>query len=237
MKPEPPAALLARARQWDDLQRWERKRLGQDVRELGLTYGEIRTIIPVPKSTLATWFRDIELAERQAQAISQRTGSMSQAGIPRDTQWRRRHEIAAIREEADRTALERMSNPLFVAGVCLYWAEGSKTRGDFSITNSDPIVLRTFVQFVRCHLDADATFALALNLHSAEEDHEARRYWAAELHLEESRFTKSYIKKPGIGHRRKRLAFGVCRVRVDRSSDHWHTTMQWIERVGSELAS
>jgi hypothetical protein len=48
---------------WDRLSRWERSELGKDLRRLGLSYGEIMDLIPVKKSTLATWCRDVRLAE------------------------------------------------------------------------------------------------------------------------------------------------------------------------------
>jgi len=45
----------ARIDEWDRLSRWERCELGKDLRCLGLSYGEIMDLIPVKKSTLATW--------------------------------------------------------------------------------------------------------------------------------------------------------------------------------------
>ena len=237
MTPSLPDEVLERTRQWSILHRWERKRLAQELRGFGLTYAEIQQLVPVPKSTLSTWCSRIELSSELRRALAHRTGTGGQRGVPRDTQWRRRVQLERIREDAREYAVEHLSHPLFVAGVCLYWAEGSKTRNDFSVSNSDPVVLRTFIRFVREHLDADASFGLALNLHSPDDDREARLYWTDVLRLDGVRFTKSYIKKPGTGHRKKRLEFGVCRVRVDRGSDHWHRTMQWIETVGSALVS
>ena len=121
--------------------------------------------------------------------------------------------------------------------MCLYWAEGSKTRNDLSITNSDPRLLRIFVDFVRAHLDADARFGLALNLHEAAGEDRAKEYWAHALELPSVLFTKSYVKQPGTGHRRNRLPHGVCRVRVRRASDHWHRVMTWIDVVAQSTTS
>lgn len=41
MEIEIPRELLDRAARWPDLKRWERKELGQALRMLGLSYGEI----------------------------------------------------------------------------------------------------------------------------------------------------------------------------------------------------
>ena len=58
----------ARIEEWDRLSRWERSELGKDLRRLGLSYGEIMDLIPVKKSTLATWCRDVRLTEEQYKA-------------------------------------------------------------------------------------------------------------------------------------------------------------------------
>ena len=69
MRPDIPHHLIERAAEWDDLHRWERSELGKTLRRLGLTYGEIRKPIPVPKGTLASWCRDVRLSPDQVAAI------------------------------------------------------------------------------------------------------------------------------------------------------------------------
>ncbi|HVR78910.1 MAG TPA: hypothetical protein VMS99_11020 [Acidimicrobiia bacterium] len=103
---------------WDSLSRWERSELGKDLRQLGLSYGEIMDLIPVKKSTLATWCREVKLSEVQYLAIRQRTGSRQ--GIPVDTQWKRRLEIERIRDEARVQVRELINEPMWVAGTILY---------------------------------------------------------------------------------------------------------------------
>ncbi|MEA2009727.1 MAG: hypothetical protein U9N78_03400, partial [Actinomycetota bacterium] len=86
MRPEVPSDLLDRANEWDELHRWERSELGKTLRRLGLTYGEIRELIPVPKGTLSNWCRGIRLSKEQISAIRDRSGPGSRIGIPVDTQ-------------------------------------------------------------------------------------------------------------------------------------------------------
>ncbi len=125
---------------WDYMSRWERSELGKDLRRLGLSYGEIMDLISVKKSTLATWCRDVMLSEEQYRAIRNRTGSRE--GIPRDTNRKRRQQIAEIRERARRRVPILIDDPLWVAGTMLYWAEGAKTPGSLSVANADPRALR-----------------------------------------------------------------------------------------------
>src|SRR5690606_14482935 len=76
-------SLLERVRRWESLSRWERSELGRDLRRSGLSYGEIMELVPVKKSTLATWCRDVELTERQIEAIRARSAPLP--GYSRDT--------------------------------------------------------------------------------------------------------------------------------------------------------
>ena len=235
MKPEIPNEMLRQAELWEDLHRWERQELGKALRRLGLTYGEIREIVPVPKSTLSKWCQDVALSQDQVQRIRERVPS--QAGIPKDSQWRRRLEIAAIRKEAARFAVARLNDPVFVAGVILYWAEGSKTRNDLMVANTDPRMLRQFIAWCRRYLDDEAEFVLSLHLHEGNDEADAFQYWRAATGLDEARFTKTFVKPAGTGHRKNHLPHGVCRVRVTRPADHWNRVMAWIETVGDYLSS
>ncbi len=236
MRPQVSSSLVERAAEWDELHRWERSELGKDLRRLGLTYGEIRELIPVPKGTLSYWCRDIRLGEDQVAAIRARTGPDSRVGIPVDTQWRRREEIERIREEARRFARNHLDDPLFVAGVVLYWGEGSKTGRDLSHVNADPRIIRMFIDWVRSYLMRDADFVLKVNLHADNDEPAARAYWARESGLTDPPFHKTFVKPDGTGHRKNHLAFGVCQVRVRRCADAWYRTMTWIEVTGSRWA-
>lgn len=225
-------AVLERVRAYDTYSRWEKSEIGRDLRRLGLSYGEIMDLIPVKKSTLATWCRDIELTPEQIDAIKKRTGE--NARVP-DTQWRRRAEIEAIRSRASERAVHLMVEPLWVAGVSLYWGGGSKTRNKLEVANSDPALLRVFIAYVRGYLEPSADFSLHLNLHADNDEERAREFWRSVLDLHGANFHKSFIKPDGTGHRKNHLEYGVCRVKVRRCADAWQTTMAWVEFLKSRL--
>jgi hypothetical protein len=227
--------MLRQAAQWDEMHRWERSELGKNLRRRGLTYSEIREIIPVPKGTLSGWCQDVEMTADQTQAIKDRMPS--QKGVPKDSQWRRRIEIAEIRKEAQGFAAQHLGEPFFVAGVVLYWAEGSKTRNDLLLANADPRTLRMFVAWTQRYLGADAEFVLSLHLHEGNSEEAAKGYWKKATALTDARFTKTFIKSAGTGHRKNHLEHGVCRVRVMRSADHWNRLMTWIDVVADHFGS
>lgn len=219
---------------WDRLSRWERSELGRDLRRFGLSYGEIMDLIPVEKSTLATWCRDVRLTDEQVRAIRERTGSRE--GIPRDTNRKRRIEISLVRIAALSQTPGLMTDPLWVAGAVLYWAEGAKTRNHLEMANVDPRALRLFIHWIRTYLDPDAVFSLQLHLHEGNDEGDARSYWRAETGLMTANFHKTFIKPKRTGHRKNHLRHGVCTVKMRRCSNAWQRTIVWIEVVADRLS-
>lgn len=232
---EIPGLLRSRVDEWETLSRWERSELARDLRQLGLSYPEIQSLIEIKKSTLATWCRDVELTDRQKDAIKARTGS--RAGIPVDTNWKRRVEVEAIQRAARDEARVLISDPMWLAGVILYWCEGAKTRNHLDVANSDPVALKTFIYWVRRYLDASPDLVLRLHLHEGNDDEASRQWWREQLELPDARFHKTFIKPAGTGHRKNHLAHGVCSVRMMAASNSWHRVMAWIEVVRSEMAN
>jgi hypothetical protein len=233
---EIPVDLIERAAQWEELHRWERSELGKALRRLGLTYGEIRELIPVPKATLSDWCREIRLSDDQVEAIKERTGPHSRVGIPVDTQWRRRQQIDRIRCAARMSVSELIQDPLWVAGTVLYWAEGGKTRRQLEMANTDHRVLKTFIAWTHRFHDSEAALTLSLHLHEGNDETLARQHWGATLGLPNPTWSKSFIKPKGTGHRKNRLPFGVCRVYVHCSADAFERTMAWIGALSTSLA-
>ncbi len=191
-------------------------------------------MVPVPKGTLAGWCRPIALTADQAAAIRERTGS--RRGVPRDTQRKRRAEVERIRDAARRLVPTLIGDPLWVAGVALYWAEGAKTKRMLAMTNSDPRILRTFVAWVRTYIDAEAVFALSLHLHQGNSEAAAKDYWRETLGLRGAQYWKTFIKPSPTGHRKIHLEHGVCRVFMRRSADASLTAMAWADVLAVELA-
>ena len=222
------AAILERVRNYASLSRWERSELGRDLRRLGLSYGEIMDLITVKKSTLATWCRDVGLTEEQVAAIKVRRAS-TMRGVPRDTQRRRRREVELIRAQAMLEAEHLIDDPTWTAGVAMYWAEGSKTQRRLAMANADPSALRLYRDWSEYYLQPNLGWRARLNLHADNDEPAARAWWARELDLPMSDFTKTYIKPDGTGHRKNHLPHGVCTLVKRSGTDAYITTMAWIQ--------
>jgi hypothetical protein len=190
-------------------------------------------LIPVKKSTLATWCREVQLTEEQYAAIIRRTGSRQ--GIPRATNRRRLQEIERIRAGARAQVSSLILDPFWIAGTVLYWAEGAKTRNNLRLADSDPRALRLFIDWVRFYLDGEAAFSLHLHLHDGNDEAEARRFWVRETGLREANFHRTFIKPAGTGHRKNHLEHGVCTVKLRRPANAWNVVMEWIDTLSESF--
>ncbi len=226
-------AVLERVENWESFSRWEKSELGKDLRRLGFSYGEIMELVPVKKSTLATWCRDVALTDEQIAAIKERRAPLP--GIPRNTNRKRLAEIAELRFVARQLVPDLISDSMWVAGLVLYWAEGNKSRSRIGMANTDPRVLRLFIRWIRTYVEPQAEFGLHLHLHEGNDEAAARKYWSSETGLDSAKFIKSFIKPRGTGHRKNHLEHGVCTVRMRRPADAWNIVMEWIDAVAEQF--
>jgi hypothetical protein len=218
-----PGYLRRLAARWNELDRCRRRDLAQAFRRLGLSYGEISAIVPISKSTLSIWCREVTLTPEQIAAIRQ------QRGIPRDTQRKRRLEVEALMLSARSKARALLDDPTFVAGVVMYWAEGAKTYRRLSMSHSEPAALRLFISWVSAYLIPNPTGSFKVFLHAGNNVEEAEAWWRAELGWPAARLNKPYIKPDGTRHRKNHLAYGVCAVDIDRSTNAFYETLSFVE--------
>lgn len=138
------------------------------------------------------------------------------------------------REEARKELKELRYNPLFIAGLMLYWGEGSKSPKDgVKLTNTDPEMMRLYVFFLTqaCRIPVERIRANIL-LYPDLEERICRSYWAKSSGLPPENFTKSVTIQGR--HKTRRLNWGVCTVTV--SSFYFKQKMlEWMKLLPKEL--
>jgi hypothetical protein len=138
----------------------------------GRSIKEIARLLPVSKSSLSLWVRDIALTDEQHAALQARNGlherqRLANAAMSAKARTRR----VAAQDDGRRRARE--ADKLYVIGCMLYWAEGSRNRNKPVFTNSDPEMVRVFLNFLRSAFDVPADrIRLTCNLFA---DHAARQ--------------------------------------------------------------
>ena len=142
---------------------------------------------------------------------------MSTARSERSRELRRENQ-AVGRQRA------REQNGLHLAGCMLYWAEGAKDRNSVVFSNSDRTMVVLFVRFLREVMGVaakDITIRLNVYLTNGLTLREVENHWLWALEL-----PRTSLRKPTLNHsptsssgrKRNKLPYGVCTVRVKRST-------------------
>lgn len=151
------------------------------------------------------------------------------------TQAKRAKETAEIKGKAKLEISCLSKNEFNLAGIMLYWAEGAKSAKYVDITNSDPLLIKFMVSWLRiiCEVPKDK-FRASLNLHSGQNEEEIKEYWSKITNIPINQFRKSYFKKEGSGYRKNKLYKGTIKIRVC-DNNLLHKILGWIEGVSLNM--
>ncbi|MEV6698244.1 hypothetical protein AB0M68_13850 [Streptomyces sp. NPDC051453] len=169
----------------------------RELRRLGRTYGEIQAELGCSKSSVSLWVRD--MAEPEARCTPEEQRARMNAGLAqlRATQDSERRETKRAAEEAVGPLCDR---ELFLTGVALYWAEGTKSKPYrrsevLQFINSDPDVIRLFVRWLELLGVAADRLTLRVSIHESADIAAAQAHWAEVVGVDASAFSKPTIKK------------------------------------------
>lgn len=208
------------------------------LRKKGLGLREIARRVPVAKSTISLWCRDIKLSSKQKAILNKRWKTLwGQRLGAAANHSNREKEISTITSFA-KSEIDTLSSESFkIAGAVLYWGEGSKKQNT-SISNSDPRIIIFMVRWFEkvCGIPPSRLNA-HLHIHELANDVKIKKYWSEVTGIPLKNFGKSFLKQKGTGYRKNVLVNGVIRIRVigEGSGNLRHRILAWIEKV-HELA-
>lgn len=215
----------------------EERGLATKLRRKGLSYGEIQLQVPVSKSTLSLWCRNIELTSQQKEKLlknkqfGQHKGSLIAAENKRKERITRTNEIyaEALKEIGHLSKRER-----FLIGVSLYAGEGDKSEKGSGFTNSNPLFIKFMMNWFKefCMIP-DAKFRGAIWLHEELDPVAAKRYWSELSGIPQNQFHKTYIAqaKPNSKKIRKNIhKHGIFAIRISDSYKQ-RKVLGWISAM------
>ena len=93
----------------------------------------------------------------------------------------------------------------------LYWAEGSKGRGQIVFANTDPKLALLFLTMLRKVYRIDESkLRVRLHLHSYHNVDQSTKFWSDLLKISESKFGKIYIKERSKTKKFRENFAGIC---------------------------
>lgn len=191
------------------------------LRKQGFTYSEIKKHLQVPKSTLSDWLKTFQLEPSQFTALENsrkknRYLAIEKIRITKQKKRDARLEKSFIHE--GKRLLPLTNKQLEIAGLFLYWGEGSKNiKGPVSVSNTDPQVVKfTLYWLVDSMLVPKKKIHIFLHLYSDMDIENSITFWSNELHIPSSQFAKPYIKDTKrIDIDQKGFGYGTCTLAVN----------------------
>lgn len=216
--------------------RKERKK-AEALRRQGKSYRQIRDELKVPLATLSTWFGGEEWSKKVAARLRRESASRGAIRLEELNSIRGESLVRAYdaaRKEA-RLDFERLKyHPLFIAGLTLYLAEGTKSEtAPTTLTSTEPQHLKLYILFLSeiCRIPL-VRIKARLMLYPDLEEMVSKAYWSKQLGIPWHAFKKGGSLKPRKGLRK--LNWGVCSISV--SSTYFKVKMlEWLRILPGEL--
>lgn len=192
------------------------KEKARRLRTQGKSYSEIKQRLGVGKGTLSAWLADMPLTPEQMRHV--RDFNPRRIEHFRETMSKKRDARLHIAYERARKDIGKLSRrDLFIAGLYLYWGEGNKSgRGNVGISNTDPGVIRAFLDWARTVGIPRERLYARLHLYTDMNIAKETLYWAKMLRFSLQQFRKPYIKKSALsGLTYKTVGHGTCNIRFE----------------------
>ncbi|MEV5381937.1 hypothetical protein [Streptomyces sp. NPDC052721] len=238
VKGEPPPDWTKRPRAKDDL-----RARARELRLQGWTYDRIEAELGCSRSSVSLWVRDLPRPER--------LDPTEQAKLAARKRWE--HELAVRDEKRRQTKAAATAEigdisdrDLFIAGIALYWAEGTKDkpharRERVAFVNSDPGMIRLFLAWLDLLQVERDTVSYRVMIHESADVQGAERYWADLVEADRGSFGKTTLKRhnPKTVRKNTSESYRGCLVITVRQSAELYRRIEgwWYGIVGAATAT
>ena len=204
------------------------KPLAIRLRGQGKTYSEIQKEIgSVSKSTLTGWLRGIELSDAQKDRIQKIVTESGQRGRQIGAwrnQQKRKERLIVIKQKAEVDYETYVNDPIFIPGLVLYLAEGSKKFERFQFMNSDPYLIKLMINWILLVSNLQPSeLRFRLYIHQLYAHENCEKFWVNALRVEETQLLKTIYKPTGRSHKKNPSYKGCLRIEVAGSELYWKT--------------
>jgi len=109
--------------------------------------------------------------------------------------------------------LDTKDRELLIAAIMLYYGEGAKTGVTVDFANSDELVIKLFLRFLRkiCRV-REVKLRFYLYCFEDQNTDDLIKYWSFQLNAEKVQFTKPHVR-PAVNRGRRSMSHGLLHVR------------------------
>ena len=208
------------------------------LRKQNKSYNKISIELGIPKSTLTYWFgnenwsKEIkkELTTKALYVAKKRLRLINKERKEKWEKWREEH-----RQRAKKEFPRLKKNPLFLAGLMLYWGEGDSKmeNGLVRLSNTDPKMIKIISLFLEniCQIPKEKIKATLILYHDLNEN-KCKDLWSKASGIPKNKFYKTQVIYGR--HPTKRLSYGICNIYV-ASRELKEKILVWIKLYQQEL--
>lgn len=187
-----------------------------NLRKQGKSIRQIESSLGIPRSTLSGWLKNIKLTVYQQKILSNKHKIALVKARKIALLWHNQQKINRLKfaeNEAEKTLLKIESTTEIVelALAFLYLGEGFKKSPRTGISNTDPLILKFFLQTLLKIFNIKLEkIRFELHLRADQDQQKIKKYWAKELKISPSSFKSVSIDKRTIGKISFKNYKGVC---------------------------
>ena len=218
----------------------QEKKRAIELRKKGFSYNEILREVPIAKSTLSVWLKDIGIAKPQKQKLTLKRKQAQQKAQEACRKIRIEKESKII-NAAKKEVGHISRKDLWLMGTIIYWAEGTKQKKNnvsqrVSFGNSDPNMVVLFDKWLReiCNWNKKQLI-YSISIHKTADKEKARKFWENILKIKIDRI---YFKTHNPKTNRKNINedyYGLLRIDARRSTDLNRKIWGWILGINENL--
>ncbi len=197
--------------------RFKDKEKALELRKQEMSYSQIKKELGISKSTLSGWLKNYPLSEERIRELRDHNDQR----IERCRETKRKKKEKRLGEfylEQKNKIFPLNRRDLFIAGLFLYWGEGSKTISSrISVSNTNPSVIIFFADWIIKYLKIPKEkINIQLHLYNDMDIDKEIVFWSNKLNIPKKQFTKPYIKQSSIKAINQKGGFGhgTCNITI-----------------------
>ncbi len=173
----------------------------RQMRKRGKSVKEIALKLGVSKSSASIWVRDIILTVEQLEHLRKSSILGSERGRLKSALLQKERWLKNFEKNKNQGIKEigKLTNrEMLIAGIALYWGEGSKKGRKIELCNSDPKLVKFFILWLQKCLNInykDIYCYVGINLIHKKRDTIIKRYWSELTGIPINRFNKTVFRK------------------------------------------
>ena len=189
------------------------------LRKKGKSIRDIEERLKIPRSTLSGWLKNIVLSKSQKKVLDKKWREALVLARRGSMLWHNQQKLERLKKaelEADNVlnSIKIDKNSLDIALAMLYLGEGTKKGDITSVGNSDPLILKFFVEGIIKNYNFDRNkIKCELHLRADQNQNKIKKYWSTELNIPLCNFLATSFDKRTVGRKTYKDYKGVCIVR------------------------